>query len=243
MDHHLMAFHWDTDVGLFLFPGLNITGVPALIGLCVILILISIVYEAVKVFQTNSKSKIARERFRSVSSATETTNLLLLERRRSQANSSANCNSKKLLSILAQASVFLFQNVTSYMLMLSVMVYNIYVFVAIVFGMGLGYFLFGHISMKINMENIRARTTNALCDERNRVEAAGNSNNLQGHQQQQQQQQQAASSSRTSADNLNCLSYRNQSANYEAVSNVPSEVEIHPCNSAQDTDNHHTCRL
>lgn len=231
-----MAFHWDTDVGLFLFPGLNITGVPALLGLCVILILISIVYEAVKVFQTNSKSKIARERFRSVSSATETTNLLLLERNRSQANRSANCNSKKFLSILAQALVFLFQNVTSYILMLSVMVYNIYVFVAIVLGMGLGYFLFGHISMRINMENIRARTTHALCNERANIEGAGSSGRM-------GDAQQAGPSTRISADNLNCLSYRNQSTSYEAVSNVPSEVEIHPCTNVQDTDNHHTCRL
>ncbi|XP_055913747.1 protein SLC31A2-like [Eupeodes corollae] len=232
MDHHLMAFHWDTDVGLFLFPGLDITGVPALILLCGILILISIVYEAVKVFQTNSKSKIARERFRSVSSATETTNLLLLERRRSRSNPSENCNSKKLLSIFAQALVFLFQNVTSYLLMLAVMVYNIYVFIAIVFGMGLGYFLFGHISMKINMENIRARTTNALCEERNRADA-GVANTISRNVEDQ--------GSRTPVDNHN---FRNHSANnYETVSNVPSDVEIHPCTSAQDTDNHHTCRL
>lgn len=231
MDHHLMAFHWDTDVGLFLFPGLNITGIPALIGLCVVLILISIIYEAIKVFQTNSKSKTARERFRSASSATETTNLLLLERRHTHVNASPNCNSKKFLNLFAQALVFLFQNVTSYMLMLAVMVYNIYVFVAIVLGLGLGYFLFGHISMRINMENIRARTTNALCNERNPTDAASSSGRAMTN------DLQASPCSNTATDNLN------QSANYEAISNDALDVEIHPCTSAQDTDNHHTCRF
>lgn len=236
MDHHLMAFHWDTDVGLFLFPGLNVTGVPALIGLCVILILISVVYEAIKVYQTNSKSKIARERFRSVSSTTETTNLLLLEGRQSRTNPASSCNSKKFLNIFAQATVFLFQNVTSYMLMLAVMVYNIYVFSAIVLGLGLGYFLFGHISMRINMENIRARTTNALCNEKSRLEVTGNSTGTAPT-----DNQETAHCSRI--DNLNCMSYSNQGANYESVSNGPSEVEIHPCISTKGTDDDQTCRL
>lgn len=46
--------------------------------------------------------------------------------------------------------------------MLFVMAYNVYVFASVVLGLGIGYFLFGHISMKTNMDNIRARTTNAL---------------------------------------------------------------------------------
>lgn len=29
--------------------------------------------------------------------------------------------------------------------------------------MGLGYFLFGHISMRVNMENMQARTTKVIC--------------------------------------------------------------------------------
>lgn len=47
--------------------------------------------------------------------------------------------------------------------MLAVMLYSGWLFVASVVGMTFGYFLFGHISMKINMENIQARTTNVIC--------------------------------------------------------------------------------
>lgn len=43
------------------------------------------------------------------------------------------------------------------------MVYSGWLFVAVIFGMGLGYFVFGHISMKINMENVQARTTKVIC--------------------------------------------------------------------------------
>lgn len=53
-----------------------------------------------------------------------------------------------------------------YALMLTVMIYNGYLFVAVVGGMALGYFFFGHLSMKVNMENFQARQTNAICTAR-----------------------------------------------------------------------------
>lgn len=59
--------------------------------------------------------------------------------------------------------MFLLHNTLGYALMLSVMLFNGYVFVAVVLGMGLGYFLFGHVSMRVNMENMQARTTKVIC--------------------------------------------------------------------------------
>jgi copper transporter 1 len=47
--------------------------------------------------------------------------------------------------------------------MLTVMLYNGYLFIAVVSGFTIGYFLFGHISMKINMENLQAIHTKILC--------------------------------------------------------------------------------
>lgn len=43
------------------------------------------------------------------------------------------------------------------------MVYSGWLFLTVIFSMGLGYFLFGHISMKINMESIQAQTTKVTC--------------------------------------------------------------------------------
>lgn len=47
--------------------------------------------------------------------------------------------------------------------MLSVMMYSGWLFLSVILGMGLGYFLFGHITMKVNMENINVRKTAAVC--------------------------------------------------------------------------------
>jgi solute carrier family 31 (copper transporter), member 1 len=65
--------------------------------------------------------------------------------------------------MMRDCAFFLFHNVLGYALMLLVMLYNGYVFIAVVFGMTLGYFLFGHIAMKVNMENIQAVQTKAMC--------------------------------------------------------------------------------
>lgn len=70
---------------------------------------------------------------------------------------------KLLAKFFNDAIVFLLHNALGYALMLSVMVYSGWLFVAVILGMGLGYFAFGHISMKINMENVQARTTKVIC--------------------------------------------------------------------------------
>lgn len=47
--------------------------------------------------------------------------------------------------------------------MLSVMLFSGWLFLTVVFSMGIGYFFFGHIATKINMESIQARTTRVIC--------------------------------------------------------------------------------
>lgn len=47
--------------------------------------------------------------------------------------------------------------------MLGVMVYSGWLFLAVCLSMGVGYFFFGHIAMKVNMESIQARTTKVVC--------------------------------------------------------------------------------
>jgi copper transporter 1 len=63
-------------------------------------------------------------------------------------------------------SIFAFHNILSYGLMLAVMLYNGYIFVAVVLGSFVGHFLFGHISMKTNMENLQAIHTKIMCSTR-----------------------------------------------------------------------------
>lgn len=109
-------------------------------------------------FETQTKARAARERIRRAQPpATESDNLL-----RRNNGISTPAHKQKFLTLLVHTVLFLFHNIFGYLLMLFVMVYNVYVFISVVFGLGLGYFLFGHISMKTNMDNIRAKTTHAL---------------------------------------------------------------------------------
>jgi copper transporter 1 len=50
--------------------------------------------------------------------------------------------------------------------MLVVMMYNGFIFIAVILGAFVGYFLFGHISMKTNMENLQAINTKIICSKR-----------------------------------------------------------------------------
>lgn len=67
---------------------------------------------------------------------------------------------------LKEISIFLFDSVLNYGLMLAVMLYNGYIFVAVVLGAFVGYFFFGHLSMKTNMENLQAIRTKMICSTR-----------------------------------------------------------------------------
>lgn len=185
--HHSMTFYWSSDIGDFFFNGLTINTPGAFSALCIVLVALSIVYEAMKVktapifyyshiealdtpiapihsAQVNSakvRARAARERLRATSCApSETANLLVTEQ---QPANTDRCFSRRTLKLLGEAVVFLLHNTLGYALMLSVMIYNGYLFVMVVLGMGAGYFLFGHISMRVNMENMQARTVKVLC--------------------------------------------------------------------------------
>lgn len=114
-------------------------------------------------FQVHSarvRARAARERLRAASCAVSETANLLASDATAAANGTAHRHTGKML---LEAGVFLLHNTLGYALMLSVMLFNGYVFVAVVLGMGVGYFLFGHISMRVNMENMQARTTKVIC--------------------------------------------------------------------------------
>lgn len=118
----------------------------------------SLVYNK-QVHSASVRARAAREQIRAVSCApSETANLLLTEQ-----NGPRVPFTKLLVKFLNDVVVFLMHNALGYALMLSVMVYSGWLFAAVVFGMGLGYFVFGHKSMKINMENVQARTTKVIC--------------------------------------------------------------------------------
>lgn len=74
-----------------------------------------------------------------------------------------NSFSQRFCRLLNETIVFFFHNSIGYAIMLSVMMYSGWLFLAVIIGMSLGYFLFGHITMKINMENVHLRKTSTAC--------------------------------------------------------------------------------
>ncbi|XP_058831339.1 uncharacterized protein LOC131689953 isoform X2 [Topomyia yanbarensis] len=158
--HMHMSFWWGADVGDVLFKGLAVNTTGAMVALCLVLTGLSILYEGLKVHGAKVRMRTARERSRSGSCPpSESATLLSLE----PSPGLLRVLAKRGSAFLAEATVFLFHNMLGYALMLMVMLYNGYLFLAVVGGMALGYFLFGHMSMKVNMENIQARQTNAIC--------------------------------------------------------------------------------
>lgn len=53
--------------------------------------------------------------------------------------------------------LWLSQQCIGYVLMLSVMIYNVYLVIAIVLGYALGYFLFGQTAVKIKLKNCQVK--------------------------------------------------------------------------------------
>lgn len=120
----------------------------------------ALIYFLQQVYSAKVRARAARERLRSTSFAPSETATLIT----SSSNNFTNQKfPQKIIKLSGEAIVFLLHNTLGYALMLSVMIYNGYIFITVVLSMGLGYFLFGHISMKTNMENMQARTTNVIC--------------------------------------------------------------------------------
>ncbi|XP_055534259.1 uncharacterized protein LOC129723827 isoform X2 [Wyeomyia smithii] len=161
--HMHMSFWWGADVGDVFFKGLTVNTTGAMVALCLVLIALSIAYEGLKVHGTKVRARTARERTRPNSCPpSESATLLSLEPNPGLLRPLV----QRVGAFLVEATMFLLHSMLGYALMLMVMFYNGYLFLAVVGGMALGYFFFGHLSMKVNMENVRARQTNVICTAR-----------------------------------------------------------------------------
>uniref|UniRef100_A0A336K857 Copper transport protein n=1 Tax=Culicoides sonorensis TaxID=179676 RepID=A0A336K857_CULSO len=158
-----MSFWFGYDIGDFFFKGLVIDSTGKLIVLCAILMILSICFEAMKVHNAQTRAKAARELKTGRVMSETTSDSPLLNLQPENPNNSRPCLNKTLKG-LKEAAFFLIHNALGYALMLTVMIYNGYLFIAVVAGMTIGYLLFGHISMKINMENVRAVQSKVVCN-------------------------------------------------------------------------------
>ncbi|XP_049887994.1 uncharacterized protein LOC126382234 isoform X2 [Pectinophora gossypiella] len=137
--HMWMWFGYD--LGEFLFPGLTISSRWSFALTWIVLFFVALLFEGSKVYlarvQRDAHKKLYP--FRS----DERRNLL--------------CD--RMLVNTHQSLIFLIHNVVGYLLMLAVMVYNVHLLLAVVFGMMLGYFLFGPKLTRLQMQCFSTRKT------------------------------------------------------------------------------------
>jgi len=158
-----MQFWWGDDLGDFFIKGFQINTPRSMTVLCLCLFVLSIAVEGLKVHKTRSRAKAAREKQRSLSCSPSENAMLL------STDSNSRFSKQYFIDILygvKELGIFFFHTLLNYGLMLSVMLFNGYIFVAVVMGAFVGYFLFGHLSMKTNMENLQAIQTKMVCSSR-----------------------------------------------------------------------------
>ncbi|XP_053601932.1 uncharacterized protein LOC128670356 [Plodia interpunctella] len=148
------------DLGEFLFPGLEIDSRWAFALTWLALFFVAMLFEGSKVYlaevQRDAQKKLYPYR------SDERRNLLC---ERDQGNpmeptTSRNTNPVsrwaslrvRALVNLHQSAVFVTHNVVGYLLMLAVMIYNVHLILAVVFGMMVGYFLFGTSLTRLQMK-------------------------------------------------------------------------------------------
>lgn len=167
MMHMWMWFGYD--LGEFMFPGLSITAQWSFALTWIALFFIALLFEGSKVYLANVQREAHKQLYPFRSD--ERRNLLcdreqpgIMEPTTSRNASSGQVSRwaslrVRLLVNCHQSCVFLAHNVVGYLLMLAVMVYNVHLLLAVVFGMMLGYFLFGPKLTRLQMQCFGTKRT------------------------------------------------------------------------------------
>ncbi|GBP08223.1 High affinity copper uptake protein 1 [Eumeta japonica] len=145
-------------LGEFLFPNLNITTRWSFALTWIVLFLVALLFEGSKVYLTHVQ-KEAHRKF--LPTRSDERRNLLCDREHGGRSSVTHTQpdqgpqrtsiKMRLLVTFHQTVLFIIHNTVGYLLMLVVMLYNVYLILAVVFGMTLGYFLFGSKLVRIKM--------------------------------------------------------------------------------------------
>ncbi|XP_069354100.1 uncharacterized protein [Maniola hyperantus] len=163
--HMWMWFGYD--LGEFLFSGLNINTRWAFALTWIVLFFVALLFEGSKVYLAG----VQREAYKKLNPyrCDERRNLLCdreqgnpMEPTTSRNPSTGQISrwaSFKVRTLVNghQTLVFIIHNVVGYLLMLAVMIYNVHLLLAVVFGMMLGYFLFGTKLTRLQMQCFRTK--------------------------------------------------------------------------------------
>lgn len=147
-----MWFTTSQDISHILFKDWSVSSIGGLVGSCIIIIIIAVFFESLKSYKGLSNEKPKRE-------TSESTPLLgWLPRNESRFN---------LMDHLKRTFLYLIQFLVGYFLMLVAMTYNVWLFLAVVIGCGIGYF-FANPFMECYFER-RKKAANQISESYGRV--------------------------------------------------------------------------
>ncbi|XP_018569418.1 copper transporter 5.1-like isoform X2 [Anoplophora glabripennis] len=148
------SFWWGTDVEDFWFRGFTVKSQQGLIGLCFLVGFMAFLFEYLRYLQTKQKQKELILRAKQIKLLCSTESAALLAQTVTNTRNPLNitlCDRAFLFGM--EVSLWLFVQNLGYFLMLGVMVFNGWFLVSAVIGGGVGYFIFGQMFMKINIQN------------------------------------------------------------------------------------------
>ncbi|XP_050293881.1 uncharacterized protein LOC126734343 [Anthonomus grandis grandis] len=167
MNHQ--SFFFGSNLGTFLIKGIEVKSTRALIGVCVFVGCMSFVFEFLRYLQTKSKQRELKIRAKQLKQLCPTESASLLRQTITNPRNPFNITLfDRFLVFGTEVSLWLLLQNLGYIIMLSVMMYDAWLLISAVFGGGLGYFIFGHKFMQINLENcqiIRETYCTQICGE------------------------------------------------------------------------------
>lgn len=155
-----MWFWFGNNLGEFLLPGYYVTTTASFCSTCLGLFALAILYESMKILQIKLKQNTVI-----VQTANLSEDLCLLSKilpRSAGPNASLHCIQWSAWCI--QVLHWSIHTFLSYLLMLAVMTYNVYINVAIVLGGCLGYWIFGPKLIELNMKQFYDKQRLLDCD-------------------------------------------------------------------------------
>ncbi|XP_023015283.2 uncharacterized protein isoform X1 [Leptinotarsa decemlineata] len=163
------SFWWGTKVEHLLFKGFSSQFVGGLIGLCLFVGAMAFFFEYLRFIQTKQKQRELIIRVKQLKLLCPTDSAALLARTITNPQNPLNITLfDRALLFGTEISLWLLLQNLGYFIMLAVMVYNAWFLVSAVIGGALGYFIFGHMFMKINLQNcqiMRSAYCTQICGE------------------------------------------------------------------------------
>ncbi|XP_071055573.1 high affinity copper uptake protein 1-like isoform X2 [Onthophagus taurus] len=141
-----MWIWWGHEFGDFMIYGLKVNTVGGLVATCFFCAGLAIFFEYLKLLQAQHRSRQLYYRTQQIRNICPPENTQLL-------NDREISTIEKISLPLIDIMLWIFTFNLGYLMMLTVMLYNGWIFISVILGSGLGYFIFGQKFMKINLQN------------------------------------------------------------------------------------------